>query len=104
MGIEFYAMKAIPVKNLKSVSVTEDLCEYDRQSSYIALEISLVRHGTGPVKNNTCFSTDCGVAITKYKKKFFFTTFSHILKREDSDVERIEPSELTGETANFPFK
>jgi len=27
-------MKAILEKNLKSVSVTEDLCEFDRQSSY----------------------------------------------------------------------
>lgn len=39
-GIEFYAMKAIPVKNLKSVSVTEDLCEYDRQSSYNSRDFS----------------------------------------------------------------
>jgi len=29
-----------PVKNLKSVSVTEDLCEYDRQSSYSSRDFS----------------------------------------------------------------
>lgn len=32
--IEFYAMKVILGKNLKSVSVIEDLCEFDRQSRY----------------------------------------------------------------------
>lgn len=32
--IEFYVMKVILEKNLKSVSVIEDLCYFDRQSRY----------------------------------------------------------------------